>query len=198
MTTLIAITIAAYLLGGLPTAYVIGRRWRGIDVRGVGSRNVGTANAAEAFGYRIGAVVLIVDVAKGALAVALAMALGASAWGQVGVALAVVAGHNFSPYLRFGGGRGVATALGVSAVAVPLIAAVGFVIGATWFLRTRRVVHAGVVAFGVTNVLVVLSGASAAVLSMCGLVTLLVLGTHLARERTWGRAQSGNTAEGVV
>ena len=111
----------------------------------------------------------------------LAIAFGVAPWGAAVVALSVVAGHNFSPYLRLGGGRGVATALGVSAVVVPIIAIVGLLVGALWFLRTRRIVGAGVSAFAVTNVLVVVAGAPAAVLAMCAAMSLLVLATHLGR-----------------
>ncbi len=187
MKKLIAISIVAYFLGGFPTAYLLGKWRHGIDVRTIGSGNVGSANAAEAFGYGAGALVLMADAAKGAAAVGLAIAFDVAPWGAAVVALSVVAGHNFSPYLRLGGGRGVATALGVSVVVVPAIALVGLLIGALWFLRTRRIVRAGVSAFAVTNVLVVVAGAPAAVLAMCAAMSLLVLATHLGRAHL-GRA----------
>lgn len=145
---------------------------------------MGTANATEALGYRVGALVLIVDAAKGAAAAGLAIAFDVAPWGAAMVAVAVVAGHNFSPYLRLGGGRGVATALGVSAVVVPVTALVGLLVGAIWFARKRAIVGTGVTAFVVTNALVVLTGAPAAVLAMCGTVSALVLATHLGRSRT--------------
>jgi glycerol-3-phosphate acyltransferase PlsY len=198
MTTLIAITIVAYLLGGLPTAYVVGWRLRGLNVRALGSGNVGAANTAETLGFRIGVGVLVVDVAKGAIAVGIAVALGVSTWGVIVVALAVIAGHNFSPYLRLRGGRGVATALGVSTVLVPVIALVGFAIGAVWLVRTRQAVDAGVAAFVATNVLVIALGAPVAVLSMCALVSLLVLGTHVAREGTWRRPWALRTSKRAI
>ncbi len=181
MTTLIAISIAAYFLGGIPTAYLLGKWRHGVDVRTIGSGNVGAANAADAFGYGAGALVLTADAAKGAVTAGLAIAFGVAPWGAAVVAVMVVAGHNFSPYLRLGGGRGVATALGVSAVVVPIIAIVGLLVGALWFLRTRRIVGSGVSAFAVTNVLVVLVGAPGAVLAMCAAMSLLVLATHLGR-----------------
>ena len=62
-----------------------------------------------------------------------------------------------------------------------MIALVGLLVGALWFLRTRRIVGAGVSAFAVTNVLVVVAGAPAAVLAMCAAMSLLVLATHLGR-----------------
>ena len=194
MTTLIVISIAAYLLGGIPTAYLLGRWRHGVDIRKMGSGNVGTANAAEAFGYGAGTLVLSVDAAKGAAAVGLAIAFDVAPWGAAIVAVVVVAGHNFSPYLRLGGGRGVATALGVSAVVVPTIALAGLVIGVMWFLRNRGIVGSGVSAFAATNALVVVAGASAPVLAMCGMVSLLVLATHLARERSVRRAAPSRLA----
>lgn len=194
MTTLIAISIAAYLLGGIPTAYLLGRWRHGLDIRKMGSGNVGTANAAEAFGYGAGALVLSVDAAKGAAAAALAIVFDVAPWGAAIVAVVVVAGHNFSPYLRLGGGRGVATALGVSAVVVPTIALAGLVIGVMWFLRTRGIVGSGVSAFAATNALVVVAGAPASVLAMCGTMSLLVLATHLGRERSVRRADPSRLA----
>ncbi|MDA0797806.1 MAG: glycerol-3-phosphate acyltransferase [Chloroflexi bacterium] len=187
MTTLIATLIAAYLLGGIPTAYLLGKRWHEVDIRTLGSHNVGTSNAAKSFGPRAGAIVLLADATKGALAAGLALALNLPPWGAALVALAVVVGHNFSPYLRLSGGRGVATALGVSTVMVPAVAFVGLIVGAVWFVGMRNIVGAGVLAFAVTNVLVVATGAPMPVLAMCGAVSMLVLGTHLARERSGTR-----------
>lgn len=191
MTTLIATLIVAYLLGGMPSAYLLGKRWHGADIRTLGSHNVGTSNAAKSFGPRAGAIVLLADASKGALAAGLAVALDLPPWGAALVALTVVAGHNFSPYLRLSGGRGVATALGVSTVMVPAVAVVGLMVGAAWFLRTHNIVGAGVSAFAVTNVLVVATGAPVPMLAMCGAVSVLVLGTHLVRERIGTRRTVG-------
>lgn len=180
--TLVSI-LAAYLLSGVPTAYLLGHLRYGVDLRRRGSGNLGASNAAESLGRTAGMVVLVADAAKGVAAMALAALLGVPPWGHVAVALAAVAGHNFSPYLRFSGGRGVATALGVSLVVVPWVALAGIALGAVWFGVKRKVVAAGFVTFAATNLLVVSTGAPVPTLAMCAAVSALVLVTHVVRER---------------
>ncbi len=94
-------------------AYLVARLRYGVDIRRYGSGNVGASNYMRQIGPRTGFVVGLFDgFAKGALPIVLANAAGISLWGQVGLSLAAVVGHNWSPYLRFTGGRGVATAMG--------------------------------------------------------------------------------------
>ena len=107
--------VLSYLVGSFPTAYVLGRLLKGIDIRRHGSGNVGATNAFRTLGKGPGLVVLLFDILKGALAV---VALGAflSLDGIVECVLlgiAVVCGHNWTVFLRFKGGKGIATSLGV-------------------------------------------------------------------------------------
>ena len=105
--------VLAYLWGALPMAYLVARLRYGVDIRRYGSGNVGASNYMRQIGPRTGFAVGLFDgFAKGALPIVLANAAGISLWGQVGLSLAAVVGHNWSPYLRFTGGRGVATAMG--------------------------------------------------------------------------------------
>lgn len=105
--------VLAYLWGALPTAYLVARLRYGVDIRRYGSGNVGASNYMRQIGPRTGLAVGLFDgLAKGALPIVIANAVGVSLWGQVGVALAAVIGHNWSPYIRFTGGRGVASAMG--------------------------------------------------------------------------------------
>ena len=105
--------VLAYLWGALPTAYLVARFRYGVDIRRYGSGNVGASNYMRQIGPRTGFVVGLFDgFAKGALPILLAKLAGVSLWGQVGLSLAAVVGHNWSPYIRFTGGRGVATAMG--------------------------------------------------------------------------------------
>ena len=137
-----ALIFAAYLLGSLPSGYLIGR-WAGnIDVRTVGSRNIGATNVARSLGLNWGLLVLIIDMAKGALPVMLALSIwpAAAEWTVLKVAIvAMVAffGHLFSPFLRFRGGKGVATAFGISLVLLPKAALVSLLIFlfVTWIWR---------------------------------------------------------------
>jgi glycerol-3-phosphate acyltransferase PlsY len=104
---------AAYLWGGIPTAYIVARLTSGIDIRNYGSGNVGASNALVHLGAKTGIAVGIFDfIGKGMLPVMLARSLDANLATQVAIGLAAIAGHNWSPYIRFTGGRGVGTAGG--------------------------------------------------------------------------------------
>ena len=126
---------AAYLWGGIPTAYIAARLSSGIDIREYGSGNVGASNALVHLGAKTGVAVGLFDmIGKGIAPVLLARALDASTAAQVGVALASICGHNWSPYIRFTGGRGVGAAGGTilafalwheALVAAILIAGIG-------------------------------------------------------------------------
>lgn len=105
---------AAYLWGGIPTAYVVARLTSGIDIRNYGSGNVGASNALVHLGSKTGVAIGLFDlIGKGVLPVLLARALDAGLAVQVAAGLAAIAGHNWSPYIRLTGGRGVGTAGGV-------------------------------------------------------------------------------------
>jgi len=119
MTPLL-LALAAYLLGSVPTAYLVGRL-RGIDLRRHGSGNLGATNTFRVLGARWAVPVLVVDVAKGALPTALFPRLDGTPdwrWALIYGAAAIL-GHVFPVYLRFRGGKGVATAAGVFAALAP-------------------------------------------------------------------------------
>jgi len=113
-TAFILLLVSAYLVGSIPTAYIVGRWRRGIDVRQYGSGNVGASNLLRSSGKWLATVVTIVDIGKGILVIWLAQLAGLSIAQQVAVGLAAVIGHNWPVFLRFSGGRGVLTTLGVA------------------------------------------------------------------------------------
>ncbi len=108
----------SYLIGSLPTAYIVVKRKANIDIRSAGSGNVGTLNAYEVTGKRfIGILVLVVDIAKGAGAILLTRMVVSQEPLVISVALvAVVVGHCFPVWLKFHGGRGLAPAAGAMVV----------------------------------------------------------------------------------
>lgn len=107
------IAIFAYLLGSIPFGYLI-VRVRGADIRKAGSGNIGAANVARNAGFVAGALTLVLDTAKGFAAVwAAGHWTGGSIRWMMGAAVAAVVGHVFSVWLRFKGGKGMATGLGV-------------------------------------------------------------------------------------
>ena len=113
--------VAAYLLGATPTSYIAARLGRGIDLREHGSKNLGATNVYRILGWAYAIPVGLIDVAKGAIPVALSgrWASGPE-WLPVTLGGAAVLGHMFSPYVRFRGGKGVATAAGVFLALAPL------------------------------------------------------------------------------
>ena len=113
--------VASYLLGATPTAYLAGRLARGIDLRQQGSKNLGATNVYRVLGWRWAIPVALIDIAKGAIAVALFGRWAAGGpWLAVALGVAAVLGHVFSPYMHFKGGKGVATALGVFLALAPV------------------------------------------------------------------------------
>lgn len=126
---LILVSLAGYLIGAIPFGYLIARS-RGVDILRQGSGNIGATNVARLLGARLGILVFVLDFAKGALPVlAAAWIAGQSDSGlpkdslQVVAGLAAFLGHLFPVYLRFRGGKGVATGAGVVVVLLPLQAA---------------------------------------------------------------------------
>lgn len=116
MTALALVAVGSFLLGGIPFSYLAGKLARGIDLRQHGSGNLGASNTFRILGARWATVVLVLDVLKGFAPVALAGRLGGPGveahWLEIAAATAAILGHLFSPYLRFSGGKGIATSAG--------------------------------------------------------------------------------------
>ena len=111
--------VAAYLIGSFPSAYIAGRLRKGIDIRQVGTRNMGAMNVFYQVGFVEGILVLAVDIGKGATAVALARWLGVPEIAELFAGAAAVIGHGFPVFLKFRGGRGGATCIGAFAFLMP-------------------------------------------------------------------------------
>ena len=172
---------AAFALGSLPSAYIAGRALAGVDLREIGSGNPGALNAGDRLGKAVGALVFLADAGKGVLAVALAQRLTAGDGWVYASALTATAGHNFSPFLRFRGGKGAATALGVLGYTLPGITALSAVSGALMLAATRKpVASVGWTLFSMI-VLTVGMGRPAGQTIMCAALSALVVGTHFAR-----------------
>jgi len=111
--------IAAYIIGSFPTGYIVGRLRLGVDIRQIGSRSMGAMNVFYKVGFAWGLLVLAVDIGKGAAAVALARWLGVPMAAQLFAGAAAVLGHGFTIFLKFRGGRGGATCIGILAYLLP-------------------------------------------------------------------------------
>ena len=132
------LVIGGYLAGSVPFGVLLTRWLTGTDPREAGSGNIGATNVARVAGKKLGVVVLLLDAGKGALPVGVATFVApGEPWVHAAVGLAAFLGHVFPPWLRFKGGKGVATALGVLVVLLPLSALFGFLVFAAIFAALR-------------------------------------------------------------
>ena len=138
MTLALAIALG-YLIGSVPFAFLIARRSGGVDVRLAGSGNAGATNVLRLAGKRAGAVTALLDVAKGAGAVGAAWLVGGTQAAASAAGVAAIAGHVYPVWLRFRGGKGVATSFGVFVVLTPLAALAVLVLFAAAVRVTRYV-----------------------------------------------------------
>jgi glycerol-3-phosphate acyltransferase PlsY len=120
----------AYLVGSIPFGLLISQVVGRVDIRQYGSGNIGTANVLRIVGKKAAALTLLGDLLKGFLPTLAALSLGGSELLVAGVGMATVLGHNWSIYLRFAGGKGVATTFGAILAMTPLPAILGFLL---WF-----------------------------------------------------------------
>lgn len=120
MLTLVGTLVASYLVGAIPTSFIAGKLLRGIDLREHGSRNLGATNVYRVLGAKVAIPVGLFDVAKGAAPVLLFAPVG-PAWPSFPLlcGIAAILGHVFSVFVRFKGGKGVATAGGVVIALAP-------------------------------------------------------------------------------
>lgn len=115
----VLIAVLAFCLGAFPSAYLLTKLFRGLDIRRAGSGNVGGMNTIRVAGKLPGVLTIILDIGKGALAVYLAVRYG-SEWLPLLAAFLAVLGHNFNPFLGFQGGKGLGASVGVLLVLSPL------------------------------------------------------------------------------
>jgi glycerol-3-phosphate acyltransferase PlsY len=141
----IVIAVVAYLLGSIPSGFVVARV-RGIDIRTVGSGNIGATNAFRILGLVAGVLVLLADALKGLLAVLIAAPLVAQLIPgvpadnlRIAAAVAVILGHNYTCWLGFKGGKGIATSAGALSALVPWAFLCILIVWFVVFLLTRYV-----------------------------------------------------------
>ncbi|MEM9383371.1 MAG: glycerol-3-phosphate 1-O-acyltransferase PlsY, partial [Planctomycetota bacterium] len=187
MAPALLVVLASYLLGAVPFGLVMARVLKGVDLREVGSGNIGATNAMRVLGKPLGIVAFLFDFAKGLvptfLFAAYAPALDDLAPGLAAslCGVAAVLGHCFPVYLGFRGGKGVATGCGAISGVEPLVFVVA---GIVWLvtLLTSRFVSLASIAMGVTFPLAALAlePGQPTFVAACALLTLLVLARHRA------------------
>ncbi len=179
----ISLALGAYVLGSVPTAYILVRWMEGEDIRDFGSRNVGALNAYNRTGAWAGLLVLVVDTAKGVLAVAAPRLLGVDASVLFITTPLVVAGHNWPVFLNFRGGKGAAAIFGISLVIVPWLTVITAAPSILVMLLLRNVVLGAAFGFILLNTLLWVTGQGAEQVGLCLLLTLLVTGTYVLNVR---------------
>jgi glycerol-3-phosphate acyltransferase PlsY len=146
----IATVIIGYLLGSIPFAYIVAKLSKGVDIREVDTGNVGAASTMRGVGIWQGLVVVIGDIAKGAVAILIAQALGVHLFWVFGAGFAAFLGHNFPVYIGFRGGQGAATTIGIFLVLAPLETFCALVItGIVLFINYRKALHRFVMALSI-------------------------------------------------
>ncbi len=182
------VAAAAYLLGSIPVGYLLVRLFRHQDIRTVGSGNIGATNVLRSGGKGLGAATFVLDVVKGAAAVWLAAVVAAPLLPSMPqrnvealAALCAVLGHMFPVWLRFRGGKGVATGFGVFLVAAPLAALAAITVFALIVAITRYVSLAsilGAASFPVFAWFMVSGSRPAFFIAVQAIVALLIIVKH--------------------
>lgn len=182
MNTVLA-TILAFLLGSVPTGYLVARA-KGVDIRRHGSGNIGATNVFRTLGKPLGIFVFFADALKGFGAVWLAVRFGgAGPWDGIAAAVAVIAGHNYTPWLGFKGGKGIATSAGVLVALMPWAVLATAVVWFSLFFTTRYVAVASMGAAAALPIAVAAlwlwgCGGSAPLLGFAVLIAALAIWRH--------------------
>lgn len=188
--------VLAYLICGFPSAYVVGKKMAHIDVRTVGSGNVGSTNVTRAAGAKAGVLTLLLDVMKAVVGVLLGWLLvgvvgagdlslvapgGAYDWTMALVYLCCILGHVFTPYLHFKGGKGIAVGFGAAVALMPLVG-LSLWVPFLLFALTTRYVSLGSIAAAVSLPFLTwfIAGPTVAFLVIIAFVALLVVWAHRA------------------
>ncbi len=192
VTVCVLTAIAAYLLGSIPTGFLVGKA-KGIDVRKVGSGNIGATNAFRILGTAAGIFVLVVDGLKGWVAVATFPALihrlldanGAwdsqtEQWLKIIAAISVILGHNYTCWLKFKGGKGIATSAGVLGALVPLALVISLSTWIIFCLLTRYVSVASIAASLILPPATLICGYGWLLTIVTGIMAVLAVYKHKA------------------
>jgi glycerol-3-phosphate acyltransferase PlsY len=182
--------VSAYLVGSFPTGFLVGKA-RGIDIRAVGSGNIGATNVFRILGTIPGVAVLLADAAKGWLAVLVVARLvggwscpGASPqareWFALGAGVAAILGHNYTCWLRFKGGKGVATSAGVLVALVPLALLIVLGVWVVVFALSRYVSLASICAAFALPFAAGLVGESKTIIVLLAALAALAIYRHKA------------------
>jgi len=185
MTEALLVLLLAYLFGSIPAGVLVARTY-GVDIRKVGSGNIGATNVLRTLGWGPALVVAFFDVFKGGIAVLLARASGLEGWLLGGVALAAILGHNYSLFLGFKGGKGVATSFGTLLFLDPVLSLWTLPVGVSVMLITRYVSAGSMAGSVAATVLALALGRPPWEVATVFLMAALIFWTHRENlKRLW-------------
>lgn len=184
MHKLILITLVGYLIGSIPFGLIVTKLVKGVDIREFGSGNIGATNAYRVMGFGMGLLVALLDIGKGAVAVYIAKLYSVSYYGEevalfiLVVGIAAIAGHNLSIFLKFNGGRGVATSVGVlgNLALVPII--ITALLWITIILLTKYVSLASITGAVAVPILMLIFSKPTEYVIFCFLISAFVIYSH--------------------
>jgi len=193
--------VSAYLIGSIPTAYIFGRVLKGVDIREYGSGNVGATNVLRVIGKIPGITVLIIDIIKGFIC-ATYLASGFLYLAPVTrpelyrilIGLSAIAGHNWTAFLKFKGGKGVATSAGVVIGLIPKIFWLGFLVWLITFFITGFVSLSSIIAVIAIPIFTLAFGQPVEIVVFMCILCLIIVYKHKANIRRLARGEEKRIA----
>ncbi len=179
----LVVCIFAYLMGSIPTGVIISRKFGNIDIQAEGSRNIGATNVARLIGKKFGVLTLVGDVIKGSIPVILAILvigkgnLRADMWVSLAAVCSVV-GHMYPIFLKFKGGKGIATSAGVFLVLAPLAVLIDMIIFLLVLVRWRFVSLGSLSAAFCMPILIALLPGHNTFIPLALVITILIFYRH--------------------
>lgn len=171
------VVVIAYMLGNISPSYIMGKKYKNLDIRKHGSGNAGTTNALRVLGKKSAAIVFLVDLGKGLIAVQIGHLI-AGYTGALTAAVFVVIGHVFPVFLGFKGGKGIATTIGALISLFPMVTVIATLLGVGIILRTRIVSLGSLIGISVLPLILLGAGQDRQGVITAAILSGLVIFTH--------------------
>lgn len=146
MLLYIIVILCSYIIGSIPSGLILGKTFWNVDLREHGSKNIGATNAWRTLGKLPGFIVFVADLLKGMIGVYLGMLLVGTSTAMIIGGIVAIIGHSLSLFLKFKGGKGVATGLGVIIMLMPIVSAIVFIIWLVIAMISKYVSLASIIA----------------------------------------------------
>lgn len=178
--TIFILCVLSYFLGAIPSGYLITKKIKGFDIRNYGSGNPGAANVYRIVGKKAGLATFACDALKGAISVILAKLIAPEiSWLPVACGFIAICAHMWTVFLKFRGGKGVATSAGVFGALLPIPTALAFLSFVIVVWKTGRISPGSILACIVLPIAAWLTGASSFYIIFCAIVAAIVIYKHI-------------------